>query len=143
MKKSEAYQEMLSGAKMRHEYYLPEEFVFINENGQFETEDSCILGGVNDEFWAVYQKWEDGWDYYNPKDRAFYVEQTEISHVNDPYVYQFKNFHPLDYGFNPPTKQQVLDSKRIIPVGTKSEPNRNDKCTCLSGKKYKKCCGKN
>ena len=39
MTKQQAYEQMLKGFKMKHKYYSPEEFVFINENGEFETED--------------------------------------------------------------------------------------------------------
>jgi hypothetical protein len=142
MTKQEAYREMLLGFKMKHQHYSPEEFVFINADGQFETEDGCIHGGVNDEFWSVYQKWENGWAYFDTKDREFFMETTKISSFDNPYIYQIKNHTPLGFNLFPPTKKQVLDSVRVVPARTNVEPNRNDKCACLSGLKYKKCCGK-
>lgn len=35
---------------------------------------------------------------------------------------------------------EVLQNKQTSVVNTKT-PNRNDPCSCDSGKKYKKCCG--
>ncbi len=37
----------------------------------------------------------------------------------------------------------VKDFKRSRTVVKEKEPGRNDPCPCGSGKKYKKCCGKN
>ena len=30
----------------------------------------------------------------------------------------------------------------VEPIRAEPKPNRNDPCTCGSGKKYKQCCGK-
>lgn len=35
---------------------------------------------------------------------------------------------------------EVLKNQQVTSVNTKT-PNRNDPCSCNSGKKYKKCCG--
>ncbi|MFT5224681.1 MAG: SWIM/SEC-C metal-binding protein [Polaribacter sp.] len=35
---------------------------------------------------------------------------------------------------------EVLQNKQVTSVSAKT-PNRNDPCSCDSGKKYKKCCG--
>lgn len=59
--KAQALGAMKDGYKVRHEYYSPEEYTFINKYGEFETEDGCVHGGIFDEFWAIYQKWETGW----------------------------------------------------------------------------------
>lgn len=67
MTKSEAYQAMLNGYKIRHEYYSPEEYTFINKDNKIETEDGCVHGKRFDEFWNIYQKWETGWSIYNEK----------------------------------------------------------------------------
>lgn len=64
MTKQEAYHEMLKGNKVRHEYYSPDEYVFINDKGEFETEDGYTHGGIYDEFWVIYQKWETGWSLF-------------------------------------------------------------------------------
>jgi hypothetical protein len=64
MTKDEALDAMISGKKVRHQYYSPEEYVFINSHAEFETEEGCKHGGMFDEFWAIYQKWEDGWEIF-------------------------------------------------------------------------------
>lgn len=40
-------------------------------------------------------------------------------------------------------KEIVKEFKRSKTVHKEKEPGRNDPCPCGSGKKYKKCCGKN
>ena len=50
-----AYQQMLAGYKVRNQYYSPEEYAFINANGDIETEDGCIMGSQYDEFWFEIQ----------------------------------------------------------------------------------------
>lgn len=67
MTKQEAYAAMQQGRKVRHEYYSPEEYVFINKKGNLETEDGCDHGGIYDEFWGIYQKWQTGWSIYEEK----------------------------------------------------------------------------
>ena len=64
MTKDEAYLEMLSGKKVRHEYYSKNEFVFINKQGELETEDMVTHGRKHDDFWYIYQKWQEGWGVY-------------------------------------------------------------------------------
>ena len=61
MTKKEAYQAMVSGLKVRHEYYSSNEYVFINKDGKIQTEDGCIHGKQFDEFWNIRQVWETGW----------------------------------------------------------------------------------
>jgi hypothetical protein len=68
--RNEAHIKMLEGCKVRHENYSPEEYVFINSKGDFETEDGCKHGGIYDEFWTKYQVWYTGWSV---------VEVPEIS----------------------------------------------------------------
>ena len=56
----------------------------------------------------------------------------------------------LDYNKNNPDKKIRLDNdtlsqwngKNWIPLLDEKAPERNSPCTCGSGKKYKKCCGK-
>lgn len=67
MTKLEACQMMIAGHKVKHSYYSPEEYVFINAAGEFETEDGYTCGGIFDEFWSRYQKWEDGWELYDDR----------------------------------------------------------------------------
>lgn len=44
--------------------------------------------------------------------------------------------------WNKPKKQgpQQEEKVRLMPVVKAPSPNRNDPCSCGSGKKYKKCC---
>jgi len=64
MTKEEAYQLMLTGKKVRHEYYSDGEYVMLDANRHLKTEDGCTHGNRFDEFWTRYQKWEDGWEEY-------------------------------------------------------------------------------
>ena len=137
MTKQEAYQEMLEGHKMCHTHYTDEEFVFINANGEFETEDGYTHGGVYDEFWSVYQKGEDGWyRYKNMNELAFGEHDT--AYVIENYRKELGDYDYSIYG--EPTKSQLKDAKRTKPVQAKLQLNRNDLCSCGSGKKFKKCC---
>jgi len=68
MTKAEAYEAMTQGHRIRHEYYTPEEYAFINKDGKIETEDGCVMGSRFDEFWAYYQKWETGWSIVESKE---------------------------------------------------------------------------
>jgi len=40
-------------------------------------------------------------------------------------------------------KNHVDDRPILVPVTIGTKVKRNDPCPCKSGKKYKKCCGKN
>ena len=61
MNRTEVMEALTSGKKVRHEYYSDNEFVFINKQAELETEDGHTHGTFNDEFWKVYQKWDEGW----------------------------------------------------------------------------------
>ena len=37
----------------------------------------------------------------------------------------------------------IKDTPKVAPIQGAAAPKRNDPCPCGSGKKYKKCCGKN
>jgi hypothetical protein len=62
MNKQEAYEAMLQGYKVRNEYYTPEEYAFINREGLIQLEDGVVAGTKDDEFWAKYQVWDEGWE---------------------------------------------------------------------------------
>ena len=61
MTRDEAKQALIEGKHVTHDYYTPEEYLFLNEKGRLETEDGCIHGTFLDEFWTKYQIWETGW----------------------------------------------------------------------------------
>ena len=53
----EAELALREGKKLRNIRYTEDEFVFLNlAQGQLQTEDGCLHGGFNDEFWQLYQK---------------------------------------------------------------------------------------
>jgi len=64
MTHDQAYQAMENGEKVTHQYYSDDEYAFINNDGNIETEDGCIHGGRFDKFWDKYQKWNIGWEIY-------------------------------------------------------------------------------
>ena len=39
-------------------------------------------------------------------------------------------------------KELIDKTEKVDPIHTDQEPGRNDPCPCGSGKKYKKCCGR-
>lgn len=51
------------------------------------------------------------------------------------FSFQYPSTHNTDY-------VEELKQKAHTPIVKEKEPNRNDLCPCGSGKKYKKCCGK-
>ena len=40
------------------------------------------------------------------------------------------------------TEKLLKETPKTEPIKVPEEPGRNDPCSCGSGKKYKKCCGK-
>ena len=79
---------------------------------------------------------------------------TEI-HLSVDFEKLYFNMHQAkaDHLYTLPAWQQVLteeeraeiykDFKKSKTVHVEKKPGRNDPCPCGSGKKYKKCCGKN
>lgn len=55
MNKNQAYQAMCQGHKVCNEYYSPEEYAFINDDGLIEFEDGCVVGNQFSENWVKYQ----------------------------------------------------------------------------------------
>ena len=58
------------------------------------------------------------------------------------------NRHGLYYiiGLEPDKREDISDLERALhpssPATAPATPGRNDPCSCGSGKKYKKCCGR-
>lgn len=61
---------------------------------------------------------------------------TSLTHL------EFRDEHPLKYRINAYKKDRI-DSLKAESAVRSSSVGRNDLCVCGSGKKYKKCCGKN
>ena len=107
--KSEAYQKMLDGFRVRHQYYGEEEYVFINQQGKFETEDGCKHGYPDDEFWSEIQKWETGWvevegpfsitDLVTETERGIRIENKQDGNQEiDDFIEQMTRIPPaMDY----------------------------------------------
>lgn len=62
--KAEAYELMLKGHKIRHRYYEPHEYLYM-QHGMIYTEEGYPMGGGEGNFWRVIQKWEQGWETAN------------------------------------------------------------------------------
>ena len=58
--KDQALEMMRQGRKVAHNYYAPDEFIYMRGN-RIYTEDGCDCGYPGDEFWAEIQKWPTGW----------------------------------------------------------------------------------
>lgn len=56
---------------------------------------------------------------------------------------QMEEFAVQDDTFKLPAIQNVVDPMPVKPIVGKEKVGRNDPCPCKSGKKYKKCCGRN
>lgn len=61
MTKQEAYRQMVLGKKIRHANYGPEEYIWF-DGCQIRDEAGYHMGTRLDEFWTVYQNWEEGWE---------------------------------------------------------------------------------
>ncbi len=63
MNKEEAYNAMLEGHKVAHEYYTDDEFIYMIGASIYD-EEGYYMGHYCDEFWSIYQKWPTGWRIY-------------------------------------------------------------------------------
>lgn len=54
-------QALKAGKKVRNIRYSPEEYLFLNENGQMETEDGHTHGNFNSEFWQIQKGLPERW----------------------------------------------------------------------------------
>ena len=84
MNKAQAYQAMCQGHKVYNEYYSPEEYAFINDDGLIEYEDGCVIGDQFSSNWVKYQDPECKleWNIYESTTDLL-LNQTKL--VNDPY----------------------------------------------------------
>ena len=62
--KDEAYEMMVAGHKISHEYYTDEEYLTIDKNGVIYDEKGIKMGTKNDSFWRKNQHWPNGWRTY-------------------------------------------------------------------------------
>ena len=99
MTKQEAYKAMEEGHKVRHRYYTSDEYIFLNKNGLIESENGYVHGDRFNEFWIVYQKWENGWSIIMSKTVKITLDSIKGSDMWMELAYelkfeQFKNEHP-------------------------------------------------
>lgn len=126
MKKIQALEIMLQGGYVRHQNYSPEEHIHM-ESSHIIDESGYDMGTIHDEFWSQIQKWEEDWE-----------EVEDIVVTRPPFnsrVYPIHNIYE-----NLPNYQDPFYS---VPQYRRSSPKvqRNEPCTCGSGKKFKQCCG--
>ena len=84
--REEALQAMMAGNVVRNTLYSKDEYLFINEEGDFETEEGYVHGGIYDEFWSKYQIFPDGWSI---TEDAGGMTKTDI--IDDSMVFTFQN----------------------------------------------------
>lgn len=58
MTKTEAIESMLSGQRVRHQYFLPEEYIYMESGRIFDENDRELFG-----FWEhrTIEDWNDNW----------------------------------------------------------------------------------
>jgi hypothetical protein len=60
--KTQARQALIEGKKVRNIHYSDNEYLFLNKNGDLETEDGYTYGGFLSEFWNdIQSKLPDEW----------------------------------------------------------------------------------
>lgn len=66
MTKSQAVEAMREGYKVTHDLFSPNEWITLNADGNYQTEDGCIISIRA--FWAYRQQtaWEDNWTIFKP-----------------------------------------------------------------------------
>jgi len=90
MNKSQAYAAMCQGHKVCNEYYSPEEFAFMNQDGLIEYEDGCVVGDQFSENWVKYQDPENKLEWSICDDRSKKKEETlneRFPAINSPEPY--------------------------------------------------------
>lgn len=58
--KEQAYNLMLEGHKICHEYYADDEYLYMMGSIIYD-ENGYNMGNYMDDFWQKIQKWETGW----------------------------------------------------------------------------------
>lgn len=145
MTKTEAYQAMLDGYKIRNEYYSPEEFAFINKDGLIELEDSVIAGTKHDEFWAINQAWDEGWEICG----AVVKEEDKFSIISmeEPKPPKYLDFHDTGpYIFhNRPEMPPIFfePSSNLIPKKVRKDYKPSSKPKIVKRRRKPKTFGKN
>jgi hypothetical protein len=66
MTKNEAIEAMKKGERVTHDFFLPNEWVTMDEDGFIRTEENYLA--YPEQFWADRRglSWNAGWSVYNP-----------------------------------------------------------------------------
>ena len=103
-------------------YFKRNDFDKINHFMSEELEKIGPLADYIIESAAIKESQDFGFFNNQMKDNAERYEDDDDDDDDDEYLY--------------------YEDKRLEPIRTEPKVGRNDPCTCGSGKKYKKCCGK-
>lgn len=78
MTKEEAIQAMKDGKKVTHRYFTDDEYIFINEKGDIQTEDGAKVDP--DEFWKYRQQiaFNEDWELFTPPVKLRATDENEI-----------------------------------------------------------------
>ncbi|MDD6795430.1 MAG: SEC-C metal-binding domain-containing protein [Clostridiaceae bacterium] len=69
---------------------------------------------------------------FNDENDSEEIVRTVMNVYNNTHMWGLKGLTPIE-----------LEKRRTTTIVKEKEPGRNDPCPCGSGKKYKKCCGRN
>ena len=121
MNKQQAYEQMCQGHKVCNEYYGPEEYAFINQDGLIEYEDGCVVGNQFSENWVKYQDPENKFEWSICDDRG--VNSKSDSHLDTlgsgNRVYALHNYHS-DMTMHYPFYQR----KEFVPKNSHKRTNK-------------------
>ncbi len=139
MNKAEAFHHMVSGRKVRHRHFSPEEWMTINpENGKLLFEDGCQCTVQEFYFDRDIPSWDEDYelvdlegereDYFNLRGNPPYI-------IDNPFYQLREDMNQMkDWGKSRKEREAV-----IVPVRTTPKIGRNELCPCGSGKKSKHC----
>jgi len=140
MNKAEAFHHMVSGRKVRHRHFAPEEWMTINpENGKLLFEDGCQCTVQEFYYDRDIPSWDEDYELLDlEEDEPKYLNLSS----NEPYLIHnrydadlMKHLDDLNYSHLSKKQREAV----IVPVRTTPKIGRNEPCPCGSGKKNKHC----
>ena len=139
MNKAEAFHHMVSGRKVRHRHFAPEEWMTINpENGKLLFEDGCQCTVREFYYDRDIPSWDEDYellDLEEDEPKYLNLSSNEPYLINNPF-HQFQDDmnQMKDWGKSRKEREAI-----IVPVRTTPKIGRNEPCPCGSGKKNKHC----
>ena len=142
MNKAEAFDYMVSGRKVRHRHFAPEEWMTINpENGKLLFEDGCQCTVKEFYYDRDIPSWEEDYELLDLDSDTEHRRSNYLSLIDNPFA--IYPYHMIDNQMNE-MKDWGLSRKQreaiIVPVRNTPKIGRNEPCPCGSGKKNKQCC---